>query len=306
MEQLHFLFQLRADAQLALNRSEEAGDDVLTSLRLARLAGQSPDMKSSLRVQVMLARSLQPIWEGLAKHHWNESQLAAFQRQLSAFDLLSNHTNAIYRTVLAHIETWRALPDNGQAVRSVPQGGGVYVRQAGWDWQLRSWWFINCIQIYNAGRNAMGRVDTTAGRVIQDFNWSDLQGLSLDGVATQLFQQAPWWGSNPSLVACAQTAVNQAVIACALERFRLANGSYPESLDQLLPVYLPAIPRDISRGRPMFYQRDEQGSYALRGAGYNGTIDAGVNPSDDWLWAFTTPTNKPPTAGRIVTPANVK
>jgi hypothetical protein len=65
-------------------------------------------------------------------------------------------------------------------------------------------------------------------------------------------------------------------------------------LDQLQPAYLQSIPGDLSRGRVMFYQRDESGSYSLRGAGNNGAIDAGTNPSDDWLWAFTTPTNRPP------------
>jgi hypothetical protein len=266
----------------------------MTTLRLARLAEQSPDLKSSLRVQVMLARSLQPVWEGLVKHGWNEVQLTAFQSELAGFDLLANHTNAIKRAVLAHIETWRAIPDNGQPVRSVPQGGGVYVRRRDWDWQPRSWWFMNCIQLYHAGQRALARVDSAAGHVRMEFDWSDLNGLPLDGAASQLFQQAPWWGNTLSLVSLAQTAVNQAVIACALERYWLAHGTYPESLDQLQPAYLQSIPGDLSRGRVMFYQRDESGSYSLRGAGNNGAIDAGTNPSDDWLWAFTTPTNRPP------------
>ena len=298
MEQLHFLFQVRAEALIVLNRGEEAGADVMTSLRLAGLAAQSPDLKSSLRVQVMLARSLQPIWEGLAQHDWNESQLTAFQNELASFDLLANHTNAIHHAVLAHIEVWRAIPDSGKRARSVPQSGGVYVQRPGWKWQPGVWWYDNCEQLYHAGRNAVARVDATAGRVVSDFNWSDFNGLPLDGVATQLFQQAPWWGSKLSLVSLAQTAVNQGVIACALERYRLARGAYPESLEQLLPAYLNDIPRDISRGRPMFYQRDDQGGYVLRGAGFNGTIDAGTAASDDWLWAFTTPTNKPPTGAR--------
>ncbi len=127
-----------------------------------------------------------------------------------------------------------------------------------------------------------------------EVDWSDLCGLPLDGNTSQIFQQFPWWGSGPMLVSFAQTAANQAMIACALERYRLAHGAYPETLDQLLPTVLDRIPRDVSRGRPMFYQRDEKDGYVLRGAGLNGMIDQGTVPSDDWLWTFTAPATNTP------------
>jgi hypothetical protein len=137
-------------------------------------------------------------------------------------------------------------------------------------------------------------VDVAAERVTQGDFWDDLDGLPINSEVHQLFQQNLWMGNNPALVSFAQTAVNQAVIACALDRYRLAHGTYPESLDQLLPKYLNSVPRDISRGRPMFYLRRTDGSYELRGAGPNGTIDQGKAASDDWLWSFTFPTNSPP------------
>jgi hypothetical protein len=291
IEELHFLFEVRACALLALDHSNGAGEDVLTSLRLARLARQSPDVKSSIRVQVLLVRSLQPIWEGMVEHRWSESQLRDFQRELAQFHLLSDHTNAIRRVVLAHIETWRAIPDAKTPVRGVPQAGGAYVQRDEWAWQPRTWWYDNCIQLYEAGRNAVERVDVAVGLMTADFNWGDLRGLPLDGVANQLFQQGPWWGTSPTLVSFAQTAVNQAIIACALERYRLARGDYPETLEQLRPDYLDRIPSDIVRGRPIVYQRIEKESYILRGAGANGIIDSAKAPSDDWLWAFPSPTN---------------
>ena len=291
LEQLHFLFQVRACVLLALDRPDEAGEDLLTSLRLAQLARQSPDLKSSVRVQVLLARSLQPFWEGIVEHRWRESQLAAIQTELARFNLLSDHTNAIRRVVLAHVETWRAIPAAQKPVSSVPQGDGVYVRREGWVWQPRTWWYDSCIQLYEAGQNAIERVDVAAGRMSGDFSWNDINGLPLDGVANQLFQQGPWWGTSPTLVSFAQTAVNQAIIACALERYRLARADYPETLDQLRPDYLARVPPDIGRGRPITYQRVDKNSYTLRGAGANGVIDSPKTPSDDWLWAFPVVTN---------------
>ena len=93
----------------------------------------------------------------------------------------------------------------------------------------------------------------------------------------------------------AQTVVNQATLACALERYRLGHGAYPETLEPLLPAYLESIPRDINCGRPMFYQRADKDGYVLRGVGPNGVIDQGKVPSDDWLWSFTAPVTNTPT-----------
>jgi hypothetical protein len=293
LEQLHFLFQLRAAALITLDRPREAGEDVLTSLRLAQLARLSPDAKSSFRVQVMLARSLQPIWEGIVEHRWREAELSALQAELGRFDLLSDHTNAIRRVVLAHIETWRAIPDADGPARSVPQTDGVYIYRQEWALQPRVWWYDNCIQLYQAGRNAIGRVDVAAGRATGDYNWNDLRGLPLDGVANQLFQQGSWLGTNPTLASFAQTAVNQTILACALEHYRLKRGDYPESLDQLLPDYLDHVPPDICRGRPIAYQRMDTDSFILRGAGANGLIEQSKKTADDWLWAFPIATNAP-------------
>jgi hypothetical protein len=291
IEKLHFLFQLRASALLALDRSPEAGDDVLTSLDLARLGRQAPDLKSSARVQVMLARSLQPLWEGLAERRWNESQLAAFQSKLEAFDLLSDHTNAIGRVVRAYIEVWQKIPDldPGQHPMLLTVGGYGSPPQA----QPRAWWFESCIQLYQAGQHAIEQVDVPGARVRVDTYWTDMSGLQLDGEASQLLQQATWWGPNPTLVTFAQTAVNQGIIACALGRYRLANGNYPDSLDRLVPVYLRSIPYDIMRGRPMIYQSLDNERYILRSVGPNGVNDQNNKSSDDWLWAYPGATNAP-------------
>jgi hypothetical protein len=106
-----------------------------------------------------------------------------------------------------------------------------------------------------------------------------------------LFQQQTWLGANPALLAFAQTAVNQAIIACALERYRLGRGQYPEMLEALHPAFLSRIPSDPVRGRPMSYERIGASEYVLRSVGPNGLDDRKNRASDDWLWKF--PTNVP-------------
>ena len=286
---MHLLFQVRACASLALGRNAEAAEDVLAGLRLARLARQLPDARSTVRVQVLLTRSLQPLWEGLSQRAWTEPQLAAFQHELAGFNLLADYTNAVRRVVLAHIEVWRAIPDSTNSY-ALPcrQSDGGYPREPAWQLQPRAWWFESCIQLYNAGRNAIEQVDAAAGRIQQAMNWSDLSGLPLDSPSRELLQQSFWWGANPASVAFAQTSVNQAIIACALERFRLANGVYPDTLEQLVPALLARVPHDAVSGRPIIYQPPANGSFILRGVGPNGIDDRKNKCSDDWLWTYPT------------------
>ena len=264
LERLHLLFQVRACASLALGQNAEAAEDVLTGLRLARLARQLPDAGSTARVQVLLTRSLQPLWEGLSQQAWTEPQLAAFQHELAGFNLLADYTNAVLRVVLAHIEVWRAIPDSANSHIVLPASDGGYLREPAWQLQPRSWWFESCIQLHNAGRIAIEQVDVAAGRIQPAMNWSDLSGLPLDSPSSELLQQSQWWGASPASVAFAQTSVNQATIACALERFRLANRVYPETLEQLVPALLARVPHDAVSGRPMIYQPVGETSYFRR------------------------------------------
>jgi hypothetical protein len=45
--------------------------------------------------------------------------------------------------------------------------------------------------------------------------------------------------------------------ACAIERFRLENGTLPPVLDILVPAYLAEVPRDPYGGEPMLYRIEE-------------------------------------------------
>jgi hypothetical protein len=110
----------------------------------------------------------------------------------------------------------------------------------------------------------------------------------LDPESTELLGQSWWWGANPGSVAFAQTSLNQALLACALERFRLLHGAYPEALEPLMPALIDRIPHDAVSGRPLIYQPGGKDRFILRGVGPNGTDDRKNKASDDWLWTYPT------------------
>src|SRR5947207_4072096 len=93
-----------------------------------------------------------------------------------------------------------------------------------------------------------------------------------------------------------QTRVNETFVACALERYRLAQGQYPETLDALVPRYVEKLPHDIIGGQPLKYRRTNGGQFILYSIGWNETDDGGAEASTDskppggaldegdWVW----------------------
>jgi hypothetical protein len=85
-----------------------------------------------------------------------------------------------------------------------------------------------------------------------------------------------------------QTKTDQAQIVCALERYRLAHGSYPETLNELVPYFMEKLPHDIIGGQSLKYRRTADEQFLLYSVGWNETDDGGkLNSSydqGDWIW----------------------
>lgn len=76
------------------------------------------------------------------------------------------------------------------------------------------------------------------------------------------------WAAEARTAAQIGTYLAQAEVACALERYRLVHGAYPERLDALVPEVLEALPEDpVSRG-PLDYARPRPEAFSLGGAGW--------------------------------------
>ncbi len=85
-------------------------------------------------------------------------------------------------------------------------------------------------------------------------------------------------------------------IACALERYRLAQGKYPATLDALAPQFIDAVPRDVMNGEAYHCRLNADGTFLLYSVGWNQSDDGGrvvfkkdaPNTFDDeqgdWVW----------------------
>jgi hypothetical protein len=107
----------------------------------------------------------------------------------------------------------------------------------------------------------------------------------------------PQFGNAVRKFANAQSSTDLARVAIALERYRLAHGNFPDSLDALAPQFMEKIPHDIIGGQPLHYRLDD-GQFVLYSVGWNETDDGGVvvlrkgNTPDvdrdegDWVWRY--------------------
>jgi hypothetical protein len=94
----------------------------------------------------------------------------------------------------------------------------------------------------------------------------------------------------------AQSATDLARTACALERYRLAHGQYPNLLDELVPQFIEKLPHDVVGGGPLKYHRSSDTQFVLYSVGWNeaddgGTValkkDGGVDwEKGDWVWRY--------------------
>jgi len=69
--------------------------------------------------------------------------------------------------------------------------------------------------------------------------------------------------------------LDEAIAACALERYRLEHGEYPDSLEKANRTRESPIPFDMISESPMRYRKTPNGRYALWCIGFDGKDDGG-------------------------------
>jgi hypothetical protein len=311
-DNLSSVYRLRALAEVAAGPSQAgaAFDDVQACLRLADCYREEP-MIVYVHVRAnLLLRTMQPIWEGLAAHRWNDSQLSALQDTLARQALLEHlvlglkgQRMDIYSMIQMMLKDHRMMevkviangPSEEQRyfTRAIEQMAGM--RPSGWLYQnelaIDRWYterVFPAIDLQN--RRIHVPVVAEANRMLHE-----MRTMPYNSLVKRLV--SPLEGTVLK-VAFAQTAADQAAVACALERYRLAYGTVPEKLEALVSRYLAAVPKDVIDGQPLRYKRDGTDHYRIYSVGWNGTDDNGEVATKsgklhletdvkngDWVWA---------------------
>ena len=306
------VLQLRAIAELQNGQSEKALEDVKLSLRLADSMRTEPFIISHLVRIAILQIALQPVYEGLAEHKWSDAELVALDTVFSQLDFLSDYGAAMrgergledgeikflrnsHKHRLQFISEISNLVDSNSRMNNF-QIFALAFGPFGWFDQneLRIGRFYS--QWYLPAVNAQDKVISPAAIRNADaaFN-SEFKHKNPENVLESIL--LPGLGGAVKKFAYAQTSTDLARTAIALERYRLAHGEFPESLDALAPQFMEKIPHDIINGQPLHYRTDD-GQFILYSVGWNEADDGGVvvmtegsTPSvdrdkGDWVWQY--------------------
>lgn len=292
------VLELRAVAELANGRNAEAYDDVILLCRLNGAIRAQPFLISQLVRMAILQMTLQPIWEGWIEHRWTDEQLAGISAELERSDFLTDYQFAMRGERAFSIQSFenrritrvfKTINDTGQTntihFRFVPEGFFYQTELA---------------LAQMSQQRLLPLVDTNARavspRVFEEATNAVLAEMKhYSPTRAEALMAFPVEAAAVKKFAFAQTSVDLARVACALERYRLAHGEYPQSLDALAPQFIGAIPHDIINGEPLHYRRTEDGKCLLYSVGWNGTDDGGLFPSKenggtmgkcDWVWRY--------------------
>jgi hypothetical protein len=301
-------FQVRASAELALNQTDAAWSDIRMALYMADTVKDEPFLISESVRNALVQRSLQPVWEGLVDRKWSETQLREMEQRLGQIAILTPNTlrGELAYTVLTldqmrkqtEIEwcTW-TLPFTDTFIPHflVPNG----------------WYYQNQRTIIRTYEEQVLPVIDLPQRVFPAKAVANEEAIKREfggGFTPYRFLVKMFLlGDNKDITlfdveqrfARGQTRVNQAIVACALERYRLANGQFPETLNAISPQYLEKMPLDVITGEPLKYRRTTDGQFVLYSVGWDEKDDGGImggmtkdkTPKmdimlGDWVWQY--------------------
>jgi hypothetical protein len=307
------VLQLGAVAELQNGQTDKAFDDVKLALRVTDAIHTEQFAVSQVLRVAVLNLALQPIWEGLAHQRWSDAQLAELDSALARFDFLSDYKTAIRGE--------RGLQNGGfDYLRRYPEGllnfaSGDFTNKkppfptrlvcqlvpTGWIYQnelciCRSYTerYLEVVDV------SQRRVSPSAVRSADEAAEAEERHVGPYNFIARAISAR--FGKFAERMSHGQSATDMARVAIALERYRLAHGEFPESLDALTPQFMQQVPHDIITGEPLHYRRTPDGQFVLYSVGWNETDDGGVvifkkstknETSDDvdvdqgdWVWRY--------------------
>ena len=300
------LLQLRAVAELQNGQSDKALADVKLILRLTDSVRTEPFLISHLVRIATLNIALQPVWEGLAQHQWSNAQLTELDAELAKLDILADYKFSmrgemeyqagIIDYLRRHPEQISSMSGNGNAVK-IPLQMRIlqHLIPRGWYSQNRLSCARPMVELFIPLADTNRRVISPKAALHADSavktetrhpnRYNKMEELLVGGL-----------GNSVRRFAYGQELADLARVAIALERFRLAQGDYPGSLDALEPRFIEKVPQDIINGEPLHYRRTSDGKFLLYSVGWNETDDEGQVSSgkngavdiakDDWVWKY--------------------
>ena len=299
----------RACANQILGQPDKAAEDLLLAMDLGNTVSGEPSIVSALVKAAIYNNVLNVIWEGMVSDSWTQENLEQFQEKLKKVDFWNDMRLALMadravmndafqkdpQFLLSDFYSMRGTSHDNWAMRAVKN-----IIPSGWSYRVLLEYnkvmdlTLSCFDIENKCIKA--DMFQSALKELSDPVVWNIRGIP--SFAIELFGRAEiCMGYPKSIMKCSRTQsfINAAQIACAVERYRLENKKYPNSLadlGELLPV--DQLPRDWMTNKSLQYHLTDAG-YDIWSSGWNGTDEGGVRTltafgdkssedEGDWVW----------------------
>ena len=295
----------RAKCDLLLGQPDKALQELTLLHDMCRLLEAAPTGKPMTLVAAMINVAVTGLYvdtiaSGLQSRTWQEPQIVTLQKQLSEINLTSFVVEALTKTEPA------AVCRDAEIVW-IPKlfdmtGKMKWSDKVKWWFWPRGWTYQNMVNVAVLEEKPLEGFDlahdTVAPRKFEEAN-REVDQFVRHGKSPYKILAAiavPNFAKAEQTTAHNQTMVNEAQIVCALERYRLANGEYPGTLDALLPQFIEKLPHDIIGGAPLIYHPTADGIFLLYSIGWNEKDDGGQQETPqtkngaidftkgDWVW----------------------
>jgi hypothetical protein len=294
----------RTQCYLLLGEPERALHELTLIKDSCRLLTGKPMILVSAMINVGISGLyVATIADGMRLHAWQEPQLAAIQEQLAEINLSPFVAEAFKEEQTAVCHT-AEIAEFSQIMKVVSIGPSskislwkkiLNLKSYGYDFMPRGWIYQNMvvaaklsqerIDVFNSTNPIISplKIENAMSNLAKTLDHSSLFGMLAEISSPNITKAIQTTAHN-------QTLVNEGQIVCALERYHLAHGEYPETLDALSPQFMKTIPHDIIGGQPLHYHRTDDGKFLLYSVGWNETDDGGLPgtlsdvKNGDWVW----------------------
>jgi len=291
--QLVHVYQLRALAHLEVEDPTAAVEDIETMLHLGNHYMSESSLIAMLVGVAQGSLAIQPLWEGLATGSLSEKNLERLATALARFDLDHTFRQAVRGECLYMMRVTREIQEDPgfmekelaplglrssvlASYKLIPKG--IYS-----EFMATQVAFLQEHLIKDGLTFANFEKLENAEITTPSFLPKEFLHDSLKGTYTHLFRR----------LLSFQALLDNAQIAVALERHRFKHGTYPKTLVELAPDFLPEVPLDPINGEQRIYKIKDDGTPMFYSVGINKKDDGGIphrRPElGDWVWQYSVP-----------------
>ena len=294
IKNIAYLFSIRAGEKLIKKDTVGAMQDTLNVIQLGEQLRLEPFIISQLVRISILEMSLQTFWEGQVNDQWSTKQLILFQEKLKDIDLLKgielalilerNITNQWFTNITQEKKGSEELADMLGLNLNFATRYFLYNNQ----YQINKIITEDILSIIDISNHKVSanQIKIAEKKILQ------LKDSFIPSQYAITLMLLPNCKIMMLKISQAQTALNQAYIVAALERYRLKNNKYPKKLNKLQPDYISKIPGDLFHEKDLIYQSNHDSSFTLYSIGFNEKDDGGKffiknnfnSDKGDWPW----------------------